>query len=233
LAVQAALWLSIPTLDQTQKNALAGLQVAYQSANASQKAAIDMVVQGGLPQMAQNAYMEKNGERMLDGLQKGVDDGLIDKDTAKKIAGDYFSRSLGGNPLADGVLPSGKPDTKGYKEAAKGIEDIARKEKWSPERKEKELDVLKKQYNIGTGGEQQTAVSPLQEQQGNFVGHLNQVKDIIASMQGNPAGVNSLIGILAGKDDNLSAMLSELLQTYANKDLLAGDDFGSNTNNLA
>jgi hypothetical protein len=45
LAVQAALWLSIPTLDQTQKNALAGLQVAYQSANASQKAAIDMVVQ--------------------------------------------------------------------------------------------------------------------------------------------------------------------------------------------
>lgn len=40
--------------DQTQKNALAGLQAAYQRSNASQKAAIDMVVQGGLPQMAQN-----------------------------------------------------------------------------------------------------------------------------------------------------------------------------------
>jgi hypothetical protein len=67
-------------LDQTQKNALAGLQEAYKSANASQKAAIDMVVQGGLPQMAQNAYMEKHGDRMLESLQKGVDDGMIDED---------------------------------------------------------------------------------------------------------------------------------------------------------
>ena len=140
-------------LDQTQKNALAGLQEAYKSANASQKAAIDMVVNGGLLQMAQNAYMEKNGDRMLESLQKGVDDKLIDEGTAKDIAADYYNRSLGGSP--DVLKGKAKPDFKGYKDALKKLDTKG----MNPDEKKRAETELAQQYNVPTGAAIKEALS--------------------------------------------------------------------------
>jgi hypothetical protein len=180
-------------LDQTQKNALAGLQEAYKDANASQKAAIDMVVQGGLPQMAQNAYMEKNGERMLDGLQKGVSDGMIDKGTAKDIAADYYNRSLGGSP--DVLKGKTKPDIDGYKAALKKLDT----KKMDPEQKKRAEAELAKQFNVPTGEEikETLSASPWTEEKKQVLDKFIKAMPEIANLapEAQQAVVNAMLAV--------------------------------------
>jgi Papain-like cysteine protease AvrRpt2 len=83
---------NITGLDQNQKNALQGMLSNQESAKHYADKAVEM---------AKMAAMQKGGNATVDNIKKSMDEGVVDKETGKKLIEDVYRAQISGKTSAD------------------------------------------------------------------------------------------------------------------------------------